>query len=149
MQTRHSWTCAGTTCAVRKSSESPASTESMQMISLQYRLMRAARMFLDPMLNLGLIKPAEAKALIMDDVAVGEAWAQNEVERYTYRIPGQATAYYYGYNKMQALRAQTELKLRDDFDRRALHDFVLAQGLLPPDILIDAVMQEFVPSQAD
>ncbi|MBT8083103.1 MAG: DUF885 domain-containing protein, partial [Gammaproteobacteria bacterium] len=99
--------------------------------------------------NLGLIKPAEAKALIMDDVAVGEAWAQNEVERYTYRIPGQATAYYYGYNKMQALRAQTELKLRDDFDRRAFHDFVLAQGLLPPDILIDAVMQEFVPSQAD
>ncbi|MBT8083335.1 MAG: DUF885 domain-containing protein, partial [Gammaproteobacteria bacterium] len=92
MQTRHSWTCAGTTCAVRKSSESPASTESMQMISLQYRLMRAARMFLGPMLNLGLIKPAEAKALIMDDVAVGEAWAQNEVERYTYRIPGQATA---------------------------------------------------------
>jgi uncharacterized protein (DUF885 family) len=26
-----------------------------QLISLQYRLMRAARMFLDPMLNLGMI----------------------------------------------------------------------------------------------
>lgn len=118
-----------------------------QMISLQYRLMRAARMFLDPMLNLGLITPEEAKDLIMKDVAIGESWAQNEVERYTYRIPGQATAYYYGYNKMQALRAQTELKLRDQFDQRAFHDFVLAQGLLPPDILKDAVMNEFVPSQ--
>jgi hypothetical protein len=118
-----------------------------QMISLQYRLMRAARMFLDPMLNLGLITPEEAKDLIMKDVAIGESWAQNEIERYTYRIPGQATAYYYGYNKMQALRAQTELKLRDDFDQQAFHDFVLAQGLLPPDILKDAVMQEFVPSQ--
>jgi len=118
-----------------------------QLISLQYRLMRAARMFLDPMLNLGLITPEEAKSLIMNDVAIGETWAQNEVERYTYRMPGQATAYYYGYNKMQALRAQTELKLRDDFDQRAYHDFILAQGMLPPHILKDAVMTEFVPGQ--
>ena len=120
-----------------------------QLISLQYRLMRAARMFLDPMLNLGTITPEEAKALIMNDVAVGESWAQNEVERYTYRMPGQATAYYYGYNKMQALRAQTEVKLSDKFDQQAVHDFILAQGLLPPDILKDAVMNEFVPSQVD
>jgi len=118
-----------------------------QLISLQYRLMRAARMFLDPMLNLGLITPEEAKALIINDVAVGETWAQNEVERYTYRMPGQATAYYYGYNKMQALRTQTELKLRDNFDQLAFHDFILAQGMLPPEILKDAVMTEFVPSQ--
>lgn len=118
-----------------------------QLISLQYRLMRAGRMFLDPMLNLGQITPDEAKRLITDDMGVSEAWAQNEIERYTYRIPGQATAYYYGYNKMQALRTQTELKLREKFDQKAFHDFVLAQGLLPPDILKDAVMNEFVPSQ--
>ena len=118
-----------------------------QLISLQYRLMRAGRMFLDPMLNLGMITPEEAKNLIMADMAIGEAWAQNEVERYTYRMPGQATAYYYGYSKMQALRAQTELKLRGRFNQRAFHDFLLAQGMLPPDILKDAVMNEFVPSQ--
>jgi uncharacterized protein (DUF885 family) len=118
-----------------------------QLISLQYRLMRAGRMFLDPMLNLGLITPEEAKRLIVEDMAVGESWAQNEVERYTYRMPGQATAYYYGYNKMQALRAQTELKLQDKFDQQAFHDFVLAQGMLPPDILRDAVTESFVLSQ--
>ncbi len=118
-----------------------------QMISLQYRLMRAGRMFLDPMLNLGLITPEEAKSLIMNDMAIGESWAQNEVERYTYRMPGQATAYYYGYSKMQALRAQTELKLRDKFDQQAFHDFILDQGMLPPQILKQAVMTEFVPSQ--
>jgi uncharacterized protein (DUF885 family) len=83
----------------------------------------------------------------MNDMAVGESWAQNEVERYTYRIPGQATAYYYGYSKMQSLRLQTELKLQDDFTQQAFHDFVLAQGLLPPDILKEAVMTEFVPDQ--
>ena len=118
-----------------------------QLISLQYRLMRAARMYLDPMLNLGLITPEEAKRLIMEDIGIGESWAQNEVERYTYRMPGQATAYYYGYNKMQALRAQVELKLQGSFDQQAFHDFVLDQGMLPPDILKAAVMDEFVPSQ--
>jgi uncharacterized protein (DUF885 family) len=118
-----------------------------QLISLQYRLMRAARMFLDPMLNLGLTTPEEAKRLIMEDVGVGESWAQHEVERYTYRMPGQATAYYYGYNKMQALRAQAEIKLQDAFDQQAFHDFILDQGLLPPEILKQAVMDEFVPSQ--
>jgi hypothetical protein len=118
-----------------------------QLISLQYRLMRAARMFLDPMLNLGLITPEDAKSLLLEDVVIGEDWAQNEIERYTYRIPGQATAYYYGYGKMQSLRTQTELALRDDFDQLAFHDFVLAQGMLPPEILKKAVFEEFIPSQ--
>jgi hypothetical protein len=27
------------------------------------------------------------------------------------------------------------------------HDFILAQGLLPPDLMRKAVMQEFVPAQ--
>ena len=118
-----------------------------QMISLQFRLARAARMFLDPMLNLGLVTPEEAKRLLVEDVVLGEGWAQNEIERYTYRIPGQATAYYYGYAKLQALRTQTELALREQFDQQAFHDFVLAQGLLPPHLLRSAVMEEFVPAQ--
>jgi uncharacterized protein (DUF885 family) len=117
-----------------------------QLIGLQARLLRAARMFLDPMLNLGRISPEDAKRLLMEDVAVEEGWAQNEIERYTYRSPGQATAYYYGYLSMQGLRAQAELALREDFDQQAFHDFVLDQGLLPPEILERAVLEEFVPS---
>ena len=108
---------------------------------------RAARMFLVPMLNLGLITPEDAKRVLLEDVVLGETWAQNEVERYTYRMPGQATAYYYGYTKLQALRTQTELMLKDDFDALAFHDFILAQGLLPPELLREAVTEEFVPSQ--
>ena len=64
-------------------------------------------------------------------------------------MPGQATAYYYGYGKMQALRTQTELKLKDDFNQQAYHDFILDQGMLPPELLKQAVMEEFVPSQAN
>jgi uncharacterized protein (DUF885 family) len=62
-------------------------------------------------------------------------------------MPGQATAYFYGYTKLQALRTQTELALRDDFDQQAFHDFVLAQGMLPPHLLKKVVMEEFVPGQ--
>ena len=119
-----------------------------QLISLQFRLARAARMFLDPMLNTGQVTPEVARRLLMDDVVLSERWAQNEIERYTYRLPGQATAYYYGYAKLQALRAPTELALEDRFDQQAFHDFVLAQGLLPPHLLKAAVMEEFVPARA-
>lgn len=116
-----------------------------QLISLQNRMVRAARAFLDPMLNLGLITPADAKRLLMEDVMIDEGWAQDEIERYTYRMPGQATAYYYGYSKLMALRAEVELKLRDKFVQKDFHDFILSQGLLPPSLMRRAVMEQFVP----
>jgi len=115
-----------------------------QLFSLQARLLRAARIWLDPMLNLNLITAEEAKRVLMDDVMEDDSNAQNEVERYTYRMPGQATAYYYGYENLQALRAQTELELKDGFDQKAYHDFILAQGLLPPEVLAEAVETGFI-----
>lgn len=118
-----------------------------QLISLQHRLLRAARAFLDPMLNLGLIDAAAAKRILMEDVMLSEKWAQNEIERYTYRIPGQAPAYYYGYAKLMELRTEVEVTLADKFNAKAFHDFVLAQGLLPPSLMREAVMERFVPSQ--
>ena len=60
------------------------------------------------------------------------------------KYTGQATAYYYGYENMQALRASTELRLKGKFDQREFHDFVLAQGQLPPDVLNKAVDENFI-----
>jgi hypothetical protein len=115
-----------------------------QLMSLQMRLLRSARIFLDPMLNLGQISAADAKRVLMHDVMEDEPSAQNEVERYTYRSPGQATAYYYGYENLQALRTRTELRLKDKFNAQDYHDFLLAQGLLPPEILNDSVEKYFI-----
>jgi hypothetical protein len=115
-----------------------------QLYSLQARLLRAARIWLDPMLNLNLISAEEAKRVLMEDVMESEANAQNEIDRYTFRIPGQATAYYYGYENLTALRAQTELTLKDKFNQQEFHDFLLAQGLLPPQVLTDAVEKNFI-----
>lgn len=114
---------------------------------LQMRMMREARAFLDPMLNLGLIKPEEALRFLMEEVVLSEPMAKQEVDRYTFRAPGQATAYFYGYSKLNALRTQTEIALPKRFDKLAYHDFIISQGLLPFDLIEKAVMQEFVPAQ--
>ncbi len=115
-----------------------------QLISLKARLLRAARIWLDPMLNLGLTTAADAKRVLMEEVVNDDASAQNEIDRYTFRSPGQATAYYYGYEKLQALRARTELQLKDRFKAIEFHDFILAQGLLPPEVLQRSVRDEFI-----
>ena len=118
-----------------------------QLIGLQHRLLRATRAFMDPMVNLGLITPDEVREFLMTEVVMSEAMAKQEVDRYTFRAPGQATSYFYGYQRLMETRQRAELALRDRFDDKAFHDFVLAQGLVPPGLLFQAVMEEFVPSQ--
>jgi hypothetical protein len=118
-----------------------------QLGALQLRLMRAARAFLDPMLNLGLIEPDAAKRVLMDEVVLSEPMAKQEIDRYTFSAPGQATSYFYGYTRIEALRAKTELVLGKKFNLQAYHDFLIHQGLLPPDLLEKAVTEEFIPQQ--
>jgi uncharacterized protein (DUF885 family) len=114
-----------------------------QLISLQLRLMRAARAFLDPELHMGRIAPAEAKKVLLEDVLLSDGMATQEVDRYTFRAPGQATSYFYGYVKLLDIRNELEKVTGAKFDAKAFHDFVLGQGLLPPDMLRRAVMERF------
>jgi uncharacterized protein (DUF885 family) len=118
-----------------------------QLISLDYRMLRAARAYLDPELQSGKIQPADAYRVLEQDVVQSHAFAEEEVERYTYRAPGQANSYFYGYTKLIALRKDTEAALGNKFNQKKFHDFILAQGLLPPDLMRDAVMSNFVPQQ--
>jgi Bacterial protein of unknown function (DUF885) len=118
-----------------------------QVGTLQMRMMREARAFLDPMLNFGTIEPAAVQAFLMKEVGLSEPMAKQEVDRYGFRSPGQATAYFYGYEKQLSLRGQVEVALGDRFDARSYHDFVLDQGLLPPDLLKEAVMRQYLPSR--
>ena len=115
-----------------------------QLVSLDYRLLRAARAFLDPELQAGKIQPADAKRVLEQDVVQSPAFAEEEVERYTYRAPGQANSYYYGYTKLIALRKDAEAEMGSKFNQKKFHDFILAQGLLPPDLMRKAVMEDFV-----
>lgn len=125
----------------------PYMPEEGQLVSLDYRLLRAARAFLDPELQSGKITPEEAFRVLQQDVVCSRAMATQEVERYTYRGPGQACSYFYGYTQLRALRRDTEAKLGSRFHAKAFHDFILAQGLLPTGLLRKAVDEEFIPSQ--
>ncbi|KAB8191371.1 DUF885 family protein [Lysobacter maris] len=120
-----------------------------QLIALQFRLLRAARAILDPMLNLGLIDRERAGRVLRDKVGLSEAMTKQELDRYTFNAPGQAGSYFYGYTRILELRMATELELGERFDRLAFNNFLLDQGLLPPDLLAQAVEETFIPAQAE
>jgi uncharacterized protein (DUF885 family) len=116
-----------------------------QLFALQHRMMRAARAFLDPMVNLGQVTPEQVKSFLMEEVVLSEGMATQEMQRYVFRAPGQATAYFYGYQRLMETRQVAQLALREKFDRQAFNDFILDQGMVPPRLLRRAVMEEFVP----
>lgn len=118
-----------------------------QLAALQIRLLRMARAMLDPMINTGRMTPEQAKAFLMKEVVLSEPFAQSEVDRYSYRSPGQATAYYYGYVKLRALKTLAEIELGERFNLKAFNDFIIAQGILPPELMKQAVLEDFIPAQ--
>ncbi len=116
-----------------------------QLIALQHRLLRQSRAMLDPMLNLGLTDVATAQRILEED-GFSPAMVKQEIDRYTFRAPGQAGSYFYGYTQLADLRVATELALGDKFDRMAFNDFIVGQGLLPVSLLGEAVREKFVPA---
>jgi len=118
-----------------------------QLIALQHRLLRQSRAMLDPMLNLGLTDTATAERILRDEAGFSPAMVKQEVDRYTFRGPGQAGSYFYGYSQLADLRVATELALGDKFDRMAFNDFIVGQGLLPINLLSEAVQRDFIPAQ--
>jgi uncharacterized protein (DUF885 family) len=118
-----------------------------QLLTLQLRLLRAARAFLDPELQSGIVTPTQAYDVLEKQVMLSHAFAKEEVERFTFRMPGQANSYFYGYTKLLGLRQEVEATLGSRFEQRKFHDFILEQGLLPPDLMRKKVLHEFLPSQ--
>ena len=122
----------------------PYMPDDAKLVSLDYRLLRAARAFLDPELQQGKITPEQAKQLLERDVVCSPAFATEEVERFTFRMPGQAPSYFDGYTRLLEIRQAAENALGPKFDVLRFHDFILSQGLLPPNLLRKAVMEDFV-----
>jgi len=113
-----------------------------KLISLQLRLQRAARAFVDPELQMGKWTPESARQFLMKEVGLSPAFATSEVDRYTFRSPAQATAYYYGYLRLLEVRDAAEKQVGSRFDPLTFHDTILAQGLLPPDLMKRAVLAQ-------
>jgi Bacterial protein of unknown function (DUF885) len=117
-----------------------------QLISLQFRLLRAIRAFSDPELQAGIVTPEQVMNTLTHEGCFSVPFANQEVERYTFRAPGQANSYFYGYTKLLQLRKHTEAALGSKFDQHKFHDFILSQGLLPPDLMRKAVVEDFIPA---
>jgi uncharacterized protein (DUF885 family) len=113
-----------------------------KLVSLQLRLQRAARAFLDPELQMGKWTPESAREFLKAEVGLSQAFATSEVDRYTFRAPAQATSYYYGYLRFLELRDAAEKQLGGRFAVQTFHDTILAQGLLPPDLMRRAVLAQ-------
>ena len=124
----------------------PYEPQDAQLIALQFRLLRTARAMLDPMLNLGMIDRERAHKVLLDDVVLSKGMARQELDRYAFNMPGQAGSYFYGYSRLQELRAEAELALGEGFDRQRFNDFLLSQGILPPALLAKAVREQFIPA---
>lgn len=122
----------------------PYMPDDAQLVSLDYRLLRAARAFLDPELQQGKITPEQAMQVLEKDVVCSPALATEEVERYTFRGPGQAPSYFDGYTRLLEIRHAAEQAVGPQFNVQRFHDFILSQGLLPPNLLRKAVMDDFV-----
>jgi hypothetical protein len=117
-----------------------------QFATMWSRLVRAGRAFLDPGLNLGNLTREEALRLLKAEIVLSDAMANSEVDRYTFRAPGQATSYFCGYLRLMEMRTEVELLLGPKFNRKNYHDFILSQGSLPPALLRKAIMEEFIPA---
>jgi uncharacterized protein (DUF885 family) len=122
----------------------PYMPDDAKLVSLDYRMLRAARAFLDPELQQGKITPEQAMQILQKDVVCSPAFATEEVERFTFRAPGQAPSYFDGYTRLIEIRSAAERALGPKFNAQRFHDFILSQGLLPPDLLRKAVMEDFV-----
>jgi uncharacterized protein (DUF885 family) len=117
-----------------------------QLFSLQFRLMRAARAFLDPGVQTGDIPPDAALRVLTRDVVLSEPLAQLELERYTDKLPGQAPAYFCGYTRMMEMRSEVERRLGDKFDQQKYHDFLMGVGPVPMALVRKALLEDFVPA---
>lgn len=105
---------------------------------LSLSLMRACRLVVDS--GLHTLKWTRKRATDYLDANMPSSHYDNqrEIDRYIV-IPGQATSYYIGMQKIIALRARARAKLGDRFDLRRFHDVTLGAGPLPLPLLEERI----------
>ncbi len=109
----------------------PYLDEETKFVTIQRRLWRIARAFLDPQLNLRKISQARVKEVFVDELGFSESFAKTEFERYSYNFPGQAPSYYYGYKSLLETKKRFKEKHKTGFTEKCFNDAVLDLGLLP------------------
>ncbi len=97
-------------------------------------MLRAIRLVVDTGFHYKRWTREQVVKFFHDHSAIDEPNVQAETDRYI-AWPGQALAYKIGELTILRLREEARATLRDKFDIRAFHDFVLGAGALPMDVL--------------
>ncbi len=101
---------------------------------LTWEMWRACRLVIDTGIHVKGWTRQQAVDYLAGNTALSLHNVQTEIDRYI-AWPGQALAYKMGELTIWELRAKAEKELGEDFDIRAFHDAVLAEGGLPLDML--------------
>jgi uncharacterized protein (DUF885 family) len=105
-----------------------------QMGALREEIHRAIRLVVDVAMHTGKMTREEAIKYSMDNEAINEENATEEIERYMV-YPGQALSYKIGELKIRELRERYTKQLGDRFKLSDFHDEFLKDGCMPLDIL--------------
>jgi uncharacterized protein (DUF885 family) len=105
---------------------------------LQALLWRAVRLVVDTGIHAMRWTREQAIGYMTEMTGLPERDIITEVERYIV-MPGQACAYYIGYQKMLALRQKAESTLGETFNLKDFHDAIISHGGLPLGLLENVV----------
>ncbi|PHR97189.1 MAG: DUF885 domain-containing protein [Leeuwenhoekiella sp.] len=107
---------------------------------LAMELWRACRLVVDTGIHDKKWTREEGIAYYKENTPNAESDCIKMVERHIV-MPGQATAYKVGMNKILELRTKAEAELGEEFDIREFHEVVLANGAVPLSVLEDLVIE--------
>lgn len=105
---------------------------------LTYEMWRACRLVIDTGIHAMGWTRQQAQDYLASNTALSLHEVTTEVDRYI-SWPAQALSYKLGEYTIWQLRGKAETQLGSDFDVRAFHDFVLALGSVPLDVLTEEV----------
>lgn len=106
------------------------------MLSLQ--MWRAIRLVVDTSMHSKRWTREQAQQYFRDNSSLSEIDLKREVDRYM-NNPGQATSYMVGQLKIAELRERAKKALGSRFDIREFHEAVLANGMMPLEVLEQVV----------
>lgn len=112
---------------------------------LAMELWRASRLVVDTGIHSKKWTREEGIDFYMKNTPNAESDAVKMVERHIV-MPGQATAYKIGMNKIVELREDAKAELGDNFDLREFHDVILKNGAVPLNVL-EEMVEEWIESE--
>ena len=112
---------------------------------LTYEMWRAARLVVDTGMHAKGWSRQQAIDFMASNTALSMHNVNTEIDRYI-NWPGQALSYKIGELTIKRLRAQAEAELGENFDIRAFHDAILANGSVPMSVL-EQQINDFITAQ--